>query len=249
MAETTRLDPKFFRSFAIFVGSASLLLFLVFLFDGALNFIQMGLNHNAVLLWDGFISIIFFVQHSVMIRRGFCSWFASVFPPFYHGIVFTIASGIVLAGVMVIWQPSTIVLYQFHGVSRLLFRAVSFLALVGCLWSAYTLRSVRSCDPFGLATASGHLSGRPTHPPQLVVRGPYAYVRHPVYLMVILLIWSCPDVTTDRLLFNVLWTLWIYIGATLEDADMIVDFGEAYREYRKRVPMLVPSLAKFLKTG
>ena len=82
MAETTRLDPKFFRSFAIFVGSASLLLFLVFLFDGALNFIQMGLNHNAVLLWDGFISIIFFVQHSVMIRRGFCSWFASIFQPF-----------------------------------------------------------------------------------------------------------------------------------------------------------------------
>ena len=67
--------------------------------------------------------------------------------------------------------------------------------------------------------------------------------------MVILLIWSCPDVTTDRLLFNLLWTLWIYIGATLEDADMRVDFGDAYREYRKKVPMLVPSLAKFLKGG
>ena len=83
------------------------------------------------LLWDGFISIIFFVQHSVMIRRGFCSWFASVLPLFCHGIVFTIASGIVLAGIMVIWQPSTVVLYEFHGVSRLLFRAVFFLGLAG----------------------------------------------------------------------------------------------------------------------
>lgn len=240
---------KFFRSLAICVGSASLLLFVVFLFNGALKFVQIGLNHHAVLLWDGFISIIFFVQHSVMIRRGFRSWFASVLPPFYHGIVFTIASGIVLAGIMVIWQASAIVLYEFHGVSRLLFRAAFFLGLAGCLWSAYTLRSVRSCDPFGLAAASGHARDGETRPPLLVVRGPYAYVRHPVYLMVILLIWSCPDVTTDRLLFNLLWTLWIYIGATLEDGDMRVDLGDAYREYRKKVPMLVPSMTRLVKGG
>ncbi len=167
------MDLKFLRSFAICVGSASLLLFLVFLFDGALNIVQMGLNHQAILLWDGLISIIFFAQHSIMIRRGFCSWFASILPRFYHGIVFTITSGIVLAGVMLTWQPSTIVLYEFHGVPRLLFRAVFFLGLAGCLWSSYTLRSVRSCDPFGLAATSEHLSGKETGPPQLVVHGPY----------------------------------------------------------------------------
>lgn len=231
-----------FRSVAICLGSASLLLFLVFLFSGAFNVVEMGLTPQAVLLWDGFISIIFFVQHSVMIRRGFRSRFASILPPLYHGIVFTIASGIVLAGIMVVWQPSTIALYELHGVSRLLFRAVFFLGLAGCLWSAYTLRSARSCDPFGLAAASEHSRGGQSLPPQLVVRGPYAYVRHPVYLMVILLMWSSPDMTTDRLLFNFLWTLWIYVGATLEDADMRADFGEAYREYRKKVPMLLPSV-------
>ena len=231
------------RLFAICVASASLLLFFVFLFNGALNLVQMGLSRQAVLLWDGFISILFFVQHSVMIRRSFCSWFAGVWPPFYHRIVFTIASGIVLAGIMIVWQPSTIVLHEFHGVSRLLFRAALFLALAGCLWSAYTLRSATSCDPFGLAASSDRQRSEQNKPPQLVVRGPYAYVRHPVYLMVIVLIWSCPDVTADRLLFNVLWTLWIYIGATLEDEDMKEDFGDAYREYRKSVPMLLPSLA------
>jgi methanethiol S-methyltransferase len=242
------MDLKFPRSFAICVGGVSLLLFLVFLFGGALNLVQMGLNNQAILLWDGLISIIFFAQHSIMIRRGFSSWFATVLPRFYHGIVFTITSGSVLAGAMLTWQPSTIALYEFDGVCRLLFRAVFFLGLAGCLWSSYTLRSVRSCDPFGLAATSEDLSVTETGPPQLVVRGPYAYVRHPVYLMVILLIWSCPDVTADRLLFNALWTLWIYIGASLEDRDMRVDFGEAYQEYRKRVPMLVPSPASFLRT-
>lgn len=237
------------RLVAICVASASLLLFLDFLFDGALNLVQMGLSHRAVLLWDGFISIVFFVQHSVMIRRSFCSWFAGVWPPFYHRIVFAIASGIVLAGIMITWQPSTIVLHEFHGVSRALFRAVFFLALAGCLLSVYTLRLSTSCDPFGLAASSDRLRSEQNRPHRLVVRGPYAYVRHPVYLMVIVLIWSCPDVTADRLLFNVLWTLWIYIGATLEDADMRADFGDAYQEYRKSVPMLIPSAANLLRSG
>ena len=238
-----------FRLFAICVSCASLIFFLVFLFDGALNLVQMGLSHQAVLLWDGFISIVFFAQHSVMIRRSFCSWLTGVWPASNHRIVFTIGSGIVLAAVMIAWQQSTTVLYEFHGVSRLLFRAAFFLALAGCFWSSYTLRSSASCDPFGLAAASEQPLDKHNRPPLLVVRGPYAYVRHPVYLMVILLIWSCPNVTADRLLFNVLWTFWIYIGATLEDKDMRVDFGDAYREYRKKIPMLVPSITNLLRSG
>jgi methanethiol S-methyltransferase len=237
-----------FRLFAICVACASLIFFLVFLFDGALNLFQMGLSRQAVLLWDGFISIVFFTQHSVMIRRSFCSWLTGVWPASNHRIVFTIGSGIVLAAVMITWQPSTTVLYEFHGVSRLLFRAAFFLALAGCFRSAYTLRSAASCDPFGLAAAAEPALDKRNSAQRLVVRGPYAYVRHPVYLMVILLIWSCPNLTADRLLFNVLWTFWIYIGATLEDKDMRVDFGDAYREYRKNTPMLVPSITNLLRS-
>jgi protein-S-isoprenylcysteine O-methyltransferase Ste14 len=237
---------KFSRFFAIFVACASLILFLEFIFNGPLDLVRMRLNRPVILVWDALISIVFFAQHSGMIRRGFSSWLAGAWPPVYYRIVFTITSGIVLAVVMVTWQPSTIVLYEFHGVSRLLFRGLFFLGLAGCFWGLYTLRSSTSFDPFGLQASSKHLSGEENRPPQLVIRGPYAHVRHPVYLMVILLIWSCPDVTADRLLFNILWTLWMYVGATLEDADMRMDFGDAYLEYRKTVPMLAPSLANLL---
>jgi protein-S-isoprenylcysteine O-methyltransferase Ste14 len=58
----------------------------------------------------------------------------------------------------------------------------------------------------------------------------------------ILMIWSCPDLTRDRLLFNLLWTVWIVIGSYFEEIDLIAEFGDAYREYQKRVPMLVPFL-------
>ena len=57
----------------------------------------------------------------------------------------------------------------------------------------------------------------------------------------LLMIWSYPVLTMDRLLFNVLWTIWIVIGSVLEERDLSADFGDAYREYQRKVPMLLPT--------
>ena len=56
----------------------------------------------------------------------------------------------------------------------------------------------------------------------------------------IVLFWSCPSLTADRLLFNILWTIWVVIGTILEERDLVDDFGDAYRDYQATVPMLVP---------
>jgi len=56
----------------------------------------------------------------------------------------------------------------------------------------------------------------------------------------LVLIWSGPDVSSDRLLFNVLWTLWVVLGSYLEEKDLVAAFGEKYRHYQKTVPMLLP---------
>jgi protein-S-isoprenylcysteine O-methyltransferase Ste14 len=75
---------------------------------------------------------------------------------------------------------------------------------------------------------------------QFMVRGPYRWVRHPLYSSAIILLWAWPHVTLDRLMFNVLWTAWIYVGTCLEERDLVQDFGDAYREYQRHTPMLVP---------
>jgi hypothetical protein len=63
-----------------------------------------------------------------------------------------------------------------------------------------------------------------------------------------MLIWTSPDVTAERLLFNVLWTAWVIIGTLLEERDLVAEFGGEFREYQRRVPMLVPwrLLARFV---
>jgi hypothetical protein len=54
------------------------------------------------------------------------------------------------------------------------------------------------------------------------------------------MIWSCPVITLDRLIFNIMWTAWIVIGTYLEDRDLHYEFGDQYREYSSLVPMLIP---------
>jgi protein-S-isoprenylcysteine O-methyltransferase Ste14 len=65
-------------------------------------------------------------------------------------------------------------------------------------------------------------------------------VRHPLYFFTLVLIWSSPDITLDRLLFNVLFTGWIVMGTRLEERDLVAEFGEHYRAYQRYVPMLIP---------
>ena len=66
------------------------------------------------------------------------------------------------------------------------------------------------------------------------------WVRHPFYACILVFLWSCPDLTADRLVFNVLWTAWIVVGTLLEERDLLAEFGDAYAAYRRQVPMLVP---------
>ncbi len=73
-----------------------------------------------------------------------------------------------------------------------------------------------------------------------MVRGAYRWVRHPLYLFMLVLIWSSLDLTLDRLLFDALWTAWIVVGTILEERDLVAEMGEAYLAYQRRVPMLVP---------
>jgi protein-S-isoprenylcysteine O-methyltransferase Ste14 len=108
---------------------------------------------------------------------------------------------------------------------------------VGFAWG---VRALRSFDTFGLVPIKAHLRGEKLRSPTFIVRGPYLWIRHPLYFFTIVLIWSAPEVSSDRLVFNILWSLWIVIGSYLEERDLIAEFGKKYRDYQKTVPMLFP---------
>jgi methanethiol S-methyltransferase len=237
MHESTGLPFKRMILAATVTGGASMILFTVFLFAGSLHLVQMGLSERAAFAWDGLLSLLFFVQHSGMLRKQFRSHLSKIVSPPYHGALFAIVSGMMLISLIVLWQSSTVSLYELRGFPRGLVRGTFFLAMMGFAWGGISLRAF---DPFGRTPIMAHLRGEQLRPQPFVVRGPYRWVRHPLYFFTLLLIWSCPDMTADRLLFNCLWSVWIFAGTILEEADLSSDFGEAYRAYQHRVPMLIP---------
>jgi protein-S-isoprenylcysteine O-methyltransferase Ste14 len=139
--------------------------------------------------------------------------------------------------ILIFWQKTPVILFSAQTTTRWLFRGAYFLIIAGFAWGAWSLQPF---DPMGLSPLANRLRGKTPTPMRLTIRGPYRWVRHPLYLFSILMIWSCPEITADQLLFNFLWTAWIIIGAFLEERDLADFFGEAYRNYQRKAPMLIP---------
>ena len=87
---------------------------------------------------------------------------------------------------------------------------------------------------------SASFAVKPGH--ELVTRGPYAIVRHPIYTAFVLL----------ALGLAIAWDSWVTVGFALiyavpfwmhtaiEEQMLEAHFGDAWRNYRARVPRLVP---------
>ena len=232
----SRLTVHALAALSIVIGVGSLIVFTIFLYTGPFHSTNLGLSIPGALVLDTSLCLVFFFQHSGMIRKSAKRCMSQVIPEQNLGAVFSIASGITLLALVLLWQETAVLLASADGFYRWSFRAVFFLAIAGQVWGIWSLKSA---DLFG--TESVLRRPAPTPPPApMVVRGPYRWVRHPLYLTTLLMIWSYPDLTADRLLFNVLFTGWVIVGTVLEERDLVADYGEVYRNYQRAVPMLVP---------
>ncbi len=79
---------------------------------------------------------------------------------------------------------------------------------------------------------------------ELSSRGISGVVRHPLYAGVFLLIWA-RDLDAVYFIVNIILSAYLIIGAILEERKLVLEFGDAYREYQKKVSMLFPF--KFIK--
>jgi protein-S-isoprenylcysteine O-methyltransferase Ste14 len=78
---------------------------------------------------------------------------------------------------------------------------------------------------------------------ELVTTGPYSYVRHPFYSVLIVLNYTISLVFLSIyaiIASTLLLPLWWYLAKTEED-DLVHVWGQKYIEYRKEVPMFFPT--------
>ena len=74
---------------------------------------------------------------------------------------------------------------------------------------------------------------------ELDTSGVLGMTRHPWYLATMLLIWG-RQMDVAALFVNVILTAYLIVGTYLEEKKLVREFGEKYRNYQKKVSMLLP---------
>jgi protein-S-isoprenylcysteine O-methyltransferase Ste14 len=86
--------------------------------------------------------------------------------------------------------------------------------------------------------------GKSTPEPEFCTPAFYRVVRHPLYLGFLLAFWVKSTMSYGRPLFAAVRTLYILIAIRFEERDLIDLFGQRYRDYQRRVSMIVPWLPR-----
>jgi len=88
----------------------------------------------------------------------------------------------------------------------------------------------------GLAQLAGGGAEQAGH---LVTDGFYCHLRNPLFFFGALFLWLSPIMTESLAAFNILATIYFYIGARHEERSLREEFGQEYEHYRERVPMFL----------
>jgi protein-S-isoprenylcysteine O-methyltransferase Ste14 len=80
-----------------------------------------------------------------------------------------------------------------------------------------------------------------------ITAGVYGAVRHPLYLGGILVLTFATRITINSLVFALLADIYFIVGAFIEERRMTARHGDAYKAYKREVPMFVPSVRGLLR--
>jgi len=190
------------------------------------------------LLIDLGLLLAFAVQHSVMARPAFKRWWTRFIPEPAERSTYVLASSLALIALFAFWRPLGGVVWSVEQPAAV---AVLYgLCAFGWLLVLVSTFLINHFDLFGLRQVWMYLIGKPYQPIGFRTPGPYRLVRHPLYVGWLFAFWATPTMSAAHLLFAVATTGYILFAIQLEERDLIASLGNAYREYRERVPMLIP---------
>jgi protein-S-isoprenylcysteine O-methyltransferase Ste14 len=122
--------------------------------------------------------------------------------------------------------------------------ALPLLQAAGVLMLAAAVLLLLAC--FGLFSLGGRGTPAPVAPPErLVVRGPYRYVRNPMYVAVLAAVLGEAALFADLRLLAYAALLWLGFDlfvAGYEEPDLRRRFGRDYAAYLAAVPRWLPRL-------
>lgn len=185
-----------------------------------------GTSLVAASLCNAALFAVFALHHSLFARTSFKQRVRRLVADRERSVYVWVASAL-LFGVCLLWQPIAGLVYDVTGPWR---GALWALQIGGVLLTVRSAAIINPRELAGLPHDEGGSSGT-----GLLAAGPYRWVRHPIYLGWMLMVFGAPRMTANRLLFAVLSSVYLILAIPLEERSLVEAHGDRYRAYRRMV--------------
>lgn len=175
----------------------------------------------------------FAIPHSLLLWPPCAQRLKRWIAPQFYGCFYCVATCLTLLVLFHGWRGHAWLVWEARGVARSCVQAAFLGSWISLFYSLHLT---------GLGYQTGFtpwwhwVRGRPSPRRNFVPRGAYHYLRHPVYLSFLGLIWFTPRMTLDHAILTSVWTVYIFVGSHLKDERLAYFLGASYREYQARVP-------------
>jgi methanethiol S-methyltransferase len=186
----------------------------------------------ASVVWNVVLFSGFAAHHSLFAREPVRRLLTRALPDLERSVYVWIAS-LLFIGVCWLWQPVAGTLWELQGAARLV---LAVLHIGGIALSVYSAALIDAFELAGIRQPS-------SKPMEFKTRGPYGWVRHPIYLGWFLIVFSMGTMTMTRFVFAVVSCAYVLVAIPFEERSIKASAGSAYDRYVKQVPRkLIPGL-------
>lgn len=190
------------------------------------------------LLINAFLLGLFAIQHSVMARPAFKTWWTRVIPLPVERSTYVLLSSLLLFLLFWQWRSMPGVVWSAeNSVVRVILLTLYWMGWLLVILSTFMIDHF---DFFGLRQVYLYIRNEPYSNKGFRTPALYRYVRHPIMLGFFIAFWATPRMSAGHFVFALASTIYILIALQFEERDLVSVHGDAYREYKRQVPKLFP---------
>jgi len=182
---------------------------------------------------DAVLALQFAVPHSVLLLPGVKQSITRYLPRDFYGSLYCVVTCASLWMIFLFWRAAPTTIWDLENGPAALVRACFFGSWVGLF---YSIRLTGFGYQTGWTPWWHWFRRRPLPRRGFAQHGAYRWLRHPIYLSFLGLIWFVPRMTLEHALLTGLWTVYIFVGSILKDRRLKFYLGLEYVRYASRVP-------------